>query len=106
MSINALNVQQPVAQKKSKPSSIGTKIGAGVGAAYCLTAGIKNRKMIPDAINLGNIHGLSKAKSIASLATGMAIGAAAIIGIGALIGKGIGKVVEHFQAKKKAPETV
>lgn len=84
-----------------KNSNTGAKIGAGVG----LAAGIARTFMKRDVINqLGDsliLRGYSKTVANSSKALGIALGVGLFVGAGALIGKGIQKLVNHFKGEKK-----
>ena len=91
---------------KKKSTKTGTAIGAGLGLAYSAASFIKNKGRISPIIQEAVKNGLSKNKAIACLAAGLAIGAALCMGIGALVGKGVHALVNHFKKDKVDPMQV
>ena len=91
---------------KKKSTKTGTLIGAGVGLAYSAANAIKNKGQIPAIIQEAVANGLSKNKAIACIVGGLAIGAALYTGLGAVIGKGVNAIVNHFKKDKVDPMNV
>ena len=82
----------------STPSQKGTKIGASIGAVYAGVGYASLLKTIKDSPELKDTF--ISATNVRKIGAGILLGTLICTGIGALIGKGVGKVVEHFKNNK------
>lgn len=91
---------------KKKSTKTGTAIGAGIGFAYSAANAIKNKGQIPALIQEAVTNGMTKNKATACIVGGLVLGAALYTCLGALIGKGVNAVVNHFKKDKVDPMQV
>lgn len=89
-----------VNSQPQKKSNIGTKIGAGLGLAAGVARVIQERGRINEIGDQLIRSGYPKGAATASKLLGIVGAVALMSGVGALIGKGIQKVVNHFQKDK------
>ena len=99
--INSVNV----ANCQYKKSNTGAKIGAAAG----LATGVVRTYLVRDALKtsseLALANGYSKAFVRSTQFMGIALAVGAMAGVGALIGAGIQKAINHFK-KGDAPSEV
>ena len=106
MSMTVGGVNSGVNNNPQKKSNIGTKIGAGIGLAVGAVRLYQTRNLINELGDQLILAGQSKAAANAAKGLG-AFGAVALfVGVGALVGKGVQKLVNHFKKDKIEPKGV
>lgn len=98
MSMNVSNVQLNINQKKSSNKS--AKIGAAVGFGVASINAIMNRDLMKVSFVKNLKAGGSKNSLILATVGGFLAAAATLSTIGALIGKGVGLLVNKFKSTK------
>ena len=93
-----------VNNQPQKKANYGTKIGAGLGLAAGVARVFQTRGLVSDLSNQMLQAGLPKIITRVSTAVGVALALGLFTGAGALIGKGVQKLVNHF--KKDEPKGV
>ncbi len=88
------------AVQPQKKSNLGTKIGAGVGLATGIVRVIQTKDAIKAMGDRLIMSGYPKGVATASKTLGVVGAVALMAGVGALIGKGVQKVVNHFKKDK------
>lgn len=99
--INSVNV----ANSQYKKSNTGAKIGAAAGLATGVVRTYLVRDALKTSAELALANGYSKAFVRSTQFMGIALAIGAMAGVGALIGAGIQKAVNHFK-KGDAPSEV
>lgn len=94
-SVNSRVSVQQAATKKN--SNLGTKVGAGVGLAAGVVNGYLRRNALDEYCKQMVESGASKNMAKFSKGFGLVAGIAIFTGLGALAGKGVQKLVEHFK---------
>ena len=97
---NQAGAYQVTAPKKTSNAKKGAMIGAGLGVANSVVSTALKKDIFKGTIEILTQSGISKNKAVASIGAGLALGLALSTVTGALIGGGIGKIVDHFKKPK------
>lgn len=97
---NPAGAYQATPPKKTSNAKKGAMIGAGLGVANSVVSTAMKKDILKGTIEILTQSGISKNKAVASIGAGLALGLALSTGVGALIGGGIGKIVDHFKKPK------
>lgn len=98
MSVNFMGGTGAATQTTRKKSTkAATYIGAGTAAAYGIRNLVKNKATLQGTLNELMKSGLSKTATRGLAGAGIAIGIGSLMLVGGLIGKGVGKLINHFR---------
>lgn len=97
MAIQSVGINNEVTTKNDKSVKTGAKIGAVSGMAVAGFNSFKSKELINDVFR-STKEVIGKKGAIATVVVGLALGGAALAGLGAGIGAGIGKLVKAVKA--------